>query len=137
MIRCGAMGLAFLVTFSAAAQLQWDTQESEHYLEPGQEQVKTAFTFQNLGDGPVTIERISSTCGCTVPELEQRRYEAGESGEIEAVFEAGRLTGRQTSRIIVRTDDEDSPTHVTKIRPRTSCVWSCTCRKSCAFPRTR
>ncbi|MFO7775482.1 MAG: DUF1573 domain-containing protein [Candidatus Hydrogenedentota bacterium] len=115
MIRCGAMALAFFVTFSAAGQLQWDTQESEHYMEPGQERVKTTFSFQNVGDDPVTIERISSTCGCTVPDLEQRRYEAGESGEIEAVFVAGELTGRQASRIIVRTDYQNSPTHVLRM----------------------
>ena len=115
MIRCGAMALAFFVTFSAAAQLQWDTQESEHFMEPGQEQVQTTFSFRNVSDKPVTIERISSTCGCTVTELDKRRYAPGGSGEIEAVFEAGQLTGRQPSSMIVRTDDGASPAHILRM----------------------
>ena len=115
MIRCGAMALAFLVTFSVAAQLQWDARESEHFMEPGQEQVQTTFSFRNVGDRTVTIERVSSTCGCTVTELDKRRYAPGESGEIEAVFAAGQLTGRQPSSIIVRTDEENAPAHILRM----------------------
>ncbi len=115
MMRLAGSVAAVLVAFSAAGQLEWDTQAWEHHMEPGQEQVSTTYSFRNTGDAPITIGRITSTCGCTVPELDKRRYEPGESGEIEAVFNAGRLTGRQSSTIVVMTDYEASPTYVLRM----------------------
>ena len=48
-------------------------------METGQERVSTVFSFRNAGEEPITIERITSTCGCAVAELEQGRYAPGAS----------------------------------------------------------
>ena len=47
------------------------------------------FAFRNIGDDPVTIMRVTSSCGCTTPRLDKRTYAPSESGAITARFEIG------------------------------------------------
>ena len=44
------------------------------------------FTFKNLGEEPIVINRVRSTCGCTVPEWPREPVEPGASGEIKVVY---------------------------------------------------
>lgn len=44
------------------------------------------FTFKNVGDSPIAIHRVLSSCGCTEPTWTQRPIRSGESGEINVTF---------------------------------------------------
>jgi len=44
------------------------------------------FAFKNLGDEPIVINRVRSTCGCTVPEWPREPIEPGGTGEIKVVY---------------------------------------------------
>ena len=48
----------------------WDHEKATH-----------KFRFSNTGSETLVITDVRSTCGCTVPELDKKSYEPGESGE--------------------------------------------------------
>ncbi|MHC4154761.1 MAG: DUF1573 domain-containing protein [Planctomycetota bacterium] len=66
------------------------------------------FKFKNTGDALLRIGKISSTCGCTVPELKKKEYAAGESGVIKARYSASRAAGRITKRLHVPSNDKQN-----------------------------
>ncbi len=54
---------------------------------------KRVFEFTNVGDEPIVIKNISSTCGCTVPKKPEKPIMPGEKGEIEVSYDTKRLGG--------------------------------------------
>ncbi|MHC4551227.1 MAG: DUF1573 domain-containing protein [Planctomycetota bacterium] len=49
---------------------------------------KCEYKFTNTGTATLKIDRIQSTCGCTVPKLKKKEYAPGESGTITVTFRA-------------------------------------------------
>ncbi|MHC4413969.1 MAG: DUF1573 domain-containing protein [Planctomycetota bacterium] len=45
------------------------------------------FEFANTGGEVLVVKNVSTTCGCTVATLEKRRYQPGERGAIDVVFD--------------------------------------------------
>ena len=45
-----------------------------------------SFTFRNTGEEPIIVNRVRSTCGCTIPEWPKRPIEPGESGAIAVKY---------------------------------------------------
>ncbi len=41
-----------------------------------------SFVFKNLGDKPIVVNRVRTTCGCTVPHWPKEPVEPGEEGKI-------------------------------------------------------
>lgn len=54
---------------------------------------KRVFKFTNIGDAPLIIKRIQSTCGCTVPKKPEEPIMPGKTGEIEVSYDTKRLGG--------------------------------------------
>lgn len=72
--------------------------------------------FTNTGDGPLIVQELSSTCGCTVPrELEKKVYMPGESGTIEVGFEPNTEYGRQDREVVIITRNTDEPRQVLRV----------------------
>lgn len=44
------------------------------------------FTFTNTGDAPLIINKVNSTCGCTIPSRPKEPILPGETGEIEVKY---------------------------------------------------
>ena len=83
------------------AGLEWENETVELKASLADTRAEAVFRFTNTGPEPVTITRMTSSCGCTVPELEKRTYAPGEKGEITALFTFGSRQGRQEKRITV------------------------------------
>lgn len=45
-----------------------------------------SFTFKNVGKEAIVINRVRSTCGCTIPEWPREPIEPGASGKIKVVY---------------------------------------------------
>jgi hypothetical protein len=86
--------------------LEWETKLVSIAANPKQESAEGVFDFTNNGDQAVTIKSVKSSCGCTVPELGEREYFPGESGEIRALFTFGNRTGEQRKTVTVVTDEK-------------------------------
>lgn len=54
---------------------------------------KRVFEFTNVGDAPLIIKDIKSTCGCTVPSKPEKPIMPGEKGQIEVSYDTMRLGG--------------------------------------------
>ena len=52
---------------------------------------KRIFKFTNVGEAPLIFNRISSSCGCTVPKRPEKPVVPGESGEIEVEYDTKRV----------------------------------------------
>jgi|TARA_B110000240_G_scaffold135235_1_gene149974 hypothetical protein len=51
------------------------------------------FVFTNIGDQPLIIKNIQSSCGCTVPKKPEEPIMPGEKGEIKVSYDTKRLGG--------------------------------------------
>lgn len=104
--------LTFILVFMAAAwanaELVFESQQIELQAALTDEKAEAVFRFRNDGDASVTIKRVKSSCGCTVPELDKNDYAPGESGEIRALFTFGSRSGKQQKRITVETNEGGS-----------------------------
>jgi len=58
-------------------------------IENGSNGVRT-FTFTNIGDAPLVITNVKSSCGCTVPKKPTAPIAPGEKGEIEVKYDTKR-----------------------------------------------
>ena len=52
---------------------------------------KRTFKFTNIGEAPLVFNRISSSCGCTVPKKPDQPIKPGESAEIEVEYDTKRI----------------------------------------------
>ena len=52
---------------------------------------KRIFKFKNIGNSPLVFQRISSSCGCTIPKKPEKPIEPGETGEIEVEYDTKRV----------------------------------------------
>tara|TARA_B100001057_G_C22852269_1_gene951420 strand:+ start:89 stop:490 length:402 start_codon:yes stop_codon:yes gene_type:complete len=52
---------------------------------------KRTFKFTNIGEAPLVFNRISSSCGCTVPKKPEQPIKPGESAEIEVEYDTKRI----------------------------------------------
>jgi len=77
---------------------------------------KHIFRFKNPGTGTLVIERVQATCGCTVPELQDKILQSGESGELEVNFKSGKFKGPQHKTIKIASNDAITPLKVITIK---------------------
>ena len=67
------------------------------------------FKLKNVGNQPLDILDVASSCSCTAALLSEKTILPGETAEIEAKFETEYRRGRQISTVKVRTNDSDTP----------------------------
>ena len=67
-----------------------------------------SFVFKNLGEEAFIINRVRSTCGCTVPDWPKEPIEPGASGEITVIYNT-RTTGTFLKSVIVYSTAANSP----------------------------
>jgi len=67
-----------------------------------------SFVFKNIGEKPFVINRVRSTCGCTVPEWPKEPIEPGASGEITVIYDT-KKTGTFLKSVIVYSSAANSP----------------------------
>lgn len=93
----------------AVGPLAFESQRLALTVTQGTAEVSGEFRFTVTGNNPVTIRNAHASCGCTVPDLERRAYQPGETGVITAKYHPGSRQGRQTVRIAVTTDSPLQP----------------------------
>lgn len=67
------------------------------------------FTFKNVGTDVLNIQQVQSTCGCSVPKLDKKEYQPGESGEVEVRFHAPAYKGNVTKHLYIVSNDTQNP----------------------------
>lgn len=52
--------------------------------------VTATFTFKNIGKEPITVNRVKSSCGCTVASYSKEPVLPGKEGQVSATYNAAR-----------------------------------------------
>lgn len=68
--------------------------------------VKHTFKFTNIGEAPLLISDIRTTCGCTTPNYTREPIAPGESGEIDVQFNSNGKSGVQNKVITIFANTE-------------------------------
>jgi hypothetical protein len=71
--------------------------------------VEHSFRFENKGEANLLIEKVKTTCGCTVADYTKEPIAPGESGTVDVVFKTRRRKGVQKKTIFVYTNDPQQP----------------------------
>ena len=74
------------------------------------------FEFKNVGDAPLIIENVYSSCGCTVPTWPKTAIAPGKSGEIKIKYDTS-IVGPIRKTISIYSNAEESPKAI-KIKGR-------------------
>jgi hypothetical protein len=75
-----------------------------------------AFVIHNHGAGPLRLRRGSTTCKCTLSEIDRRVIAPGESAEVALSWNTGRKYERYDHRATVLTNDPQQPELQLRIR---------------------
>ena len=87
----------------------WFEETLHDYGEIAQDSDGTwSFVFKNLGKEAIIINRVRSTCGCTVPDWPKEPIEPGATGEITVIYNT-KLTGTFLKSVIVYSTATNSP----------------------------
>ena len=76
------------------------------------EVVERNFVIANTGEGPLTISRAFTTCGCTMAEISSATIEPGQVAEVKLIFDAGfhDTRGQVVRRgLIIENNDPEQP----------------------------
>ena len=68
------------------------------------EKVACIFSFENRGKGPLVLQSVTTSCGCTAPRYDTKPIPPGGTGTIEVVFNSTGYHGTQTKTITVKSN---------------------------------
>ena len=67
------------------------------------DKVTHTFGFRNVGDRPITLSRVSASCGCTATSGTRGEIAPGAEGEVTATFNSTGRRGKQKKAVYVET----------------------------------
>ncbi|HPG34247.1 MAG: DUF1573 domain-containing protein [Lentimicrobiaceae bacterium] len=79
------------------------------------EKVSFGFKFTNTGKSDLIISRVSSSCGCTVPDFPKTPIKPGESHKIDVKFDSEGRRGYQNKTITIVSNTQPN-TQVIRIK---------------------
>ena len=93
------IGLLFSVGISAQ-EFQFEKEVINYGKIEKNSNGERTFIFTNIGNKPLIIKNIQSTCGCTIPKKPEKPIMPGEKGEIKVAYNT-KLIGRFTKQIVI------------------------------------
>lgn len=72
------------------------------------------FTFKNIGNAPLIIDKVKGSCGCTVPTKPEGPIMPGETGEIKVKYATNRVGG--FSKTVTITSNATEPRKVVRVK---------------------
>ncbi len=103
---------------SKPAEFKFDKETFNFGKIPANKPATVEFKFTNIGDTPLILSNIETTCGCTVPEYTKTPIKKGESGVVKVTYNP---TGAALpfSKSITVTSNAKTPTKVLYIKGET------------------
>jgi len=108
----GLLGFS-LTAQDTAAKIEFKTETIDYGLiEKGSDGVRV-FEFTNTGNAPLIISKVSSSCGCTIPNWSKDPVLPGKTGEIQVKYDTNRVNPIRKAITVI--SNADTPTKVLKI----------------------
>ena len=76
------------------------------------EKVEHIFEFENVGNEPLILSDVRTTCGCTAPEWPREPIAPGKTAKIKVVFNSAGKMGMQNKVITVMSNAVNNPERV-------------------------
>ena len=71
------------------------------------DKVEKIFRFKNVGNVPLILANVLTTCGCTVPEWPKEPVLPQKESEIKVIFDSAAKIGRQNKVITIRSNSKE------------------------------
>lgn len=108
----GLLGFS-LTAQDNVAKIEFKTETIDYgVIEKGSDGLRT-FEFTNTGNAPLIISKVSSSCGCTIPNWSKDPVMPGKSGEIQVKYDTNRVNPIRKAITVI--SNADTPTRVLKI----------------------
>ncbi len=85
--------LSFIVFSTTAQEFKFEEEVINYGKIEKDSDGERVFIFTNVGEEPIVIQRIQSSCGCTVPKKPEKPIMPGEKGEIKVSYATNRVGG--------------------------------------------
>ncbi|MEO1256164.1 MAG: DUF1573 domain-containing protein [Bacteroidota bacterium] len=76
------------------------------------ERVEHVFEFENVGNEPLILSDVRTTCGCTAPEWPRDPVAPGKKSKVKVVFNSAGKMGMQNKVITVMSNAVNNPERV-------------------------
>lgn len=100
-------GITLAQYANAHISFETDTHDFGRITEEGGN-VSYKFVFSNLGNEPLIISNVQSSCGCTSPDWTRKPVLPGEQGFVMATYHPLNRPGAFTKAVKVKTNDPDN-----------------------------
>lgn len=111
-VLIAAVAVGYAALPQASGQIELSATEFDFGTIPNTGPVSQDFQVRNLGDGPLAISGVSTSCGCTTAEVGSQQLAAGESTDLTVTYDPlahDGATGDYMRLVYVRSDDPDTP----------------------------
>lgn len=105
MIPALAISLLLAVSAAAGPNIVFDQPVYDFGRVAQGKNIEHVFSFRNTGDAPATINKVESSCGCTVANVTRRLVKPGARGEIKATFNSTDFGGQVAKEVYVHSND--------------------------------
>jgi len=103
---------------SKPAEFKFEKETHNFGKIPSNKPATVEFKFTNIGDTPLIITNVETTCGCTVPEYTKTPIQKGDTGIIKVTYNPTG-TALPFSKSISVTSNAKTPTKVLYIKGET------------------
>jgi hypothetical protein len=102
---------------SASGRLKWDAETKELQAKAGDEDLKIFFSVTNVSDSDVAIDRVQTSCGCTIATMPDQPWilKPKDDGKMQVAVDLRGKVGTLTKTITVYFHDGDSNTLTVRI----------------------
>ncbi len=108
----GLLGFS-LTAQEKVAKIEFKTETIDYgVIQKGSDGVRV-FEFTNTGGAPLIISKVSSSCGCTIPNWSKDPVLPGKTGEIQVKYDTNRVNPIRKAITVI--SNADTPTKVLKI----------------------
>tara|TARA_Y100000768_G_scaffold247041_1_gene187433 strand:- start:433 stop:804 length:372 start_codon:yes stop_codon:yes gene_type:complete len=109
-----AMNSSFIFSQEVGAKIKFESLEINYgQISKGDNGVRI-FKFTNIGSKPLIIDKVYSSCGCTIPKKPSSPIDPGQDDEIQVKYDTNRV-GPIRKTITVLSNAINSPTISLKI----------------------
>ena len=108
------LALFFISIVSYSQEFKFETETIDYGKIAKGSKGERTFVFTNVGDAPLIITNIQSSCGCTIPEKPKDPIMPGEKGKIKVSYDTNRPGG--FSKIITIFSNAKNARKVIKIK---------------------
>lgn len=124
-VLVAAVAAGYAALPQAPGQIELSDTEFDFGIVPNTGPVSQVFQARNIGDGPLEISGVSTSCGCTTAEIGSRQLAAGDATDLTVTYDPLAHDGAlgEFMRIVyIRSDDPGTPEasltiHVTVVEP--------------------